>query len=111
MGIYHFDEGVERSSNVAFAILGDQKLGPDRFRKYIHAFGLVMKTNIDLPDEGSNYHFIRSANTASNNSFGQGSTVTPIQLVQAATAIANDGKMMKPYTIDKIVDPITGGKN
>lgn len=39
--------------------------------------------------------------------FGQGSTVTPIQLVQAATAIANDGKMMKPYAIDKIVDPIT----
>ncbi len=39
--------------------------------------------------------------------FGQGSTVTPIQLVQAATAIANDGKMMKPYTIDKIVNPIT----
>ena len=35
--------------------------------------------------------------------FGQGSTVTPIQLVQAATAIANDGKMMKPYAIDKIV--------
>ena len=39
--------------------------------------------------------------------FGQGSTVTPIQLVQAATTIANDGKMMKPYAIDKIVDPIT----
>ena len=51
-GSITFDEGVERSSNVAFAILGDQKLGPDRFRKYIHAFGLDEKTNIDLPGEG-----------------------------------------------------------
>ena len=38
-------------------------------------------------------------------SFGQGSTVTPIQLIQAATAIANDGKMMQPYIVDKIVNP------
>ncbi|TKI96941.1 penicillin-binding protein 2, partial [Bacillus wiedmannii] len=53
-GSITFDEGVERSSNVAFAILGDQKLGPERFRKYIHSFGLDEKTNIDLPGEGSN---------------------------------------------------------
>ncbi len=53
-GSITFDEGVERSSNVAFAILGDQKLGPERFRKYIHSFGLDEKTNIDLSGEGSN---------------------------------------------------------
>lgn len=107
-GSITFDEGVERSSNVAFAILGDQKLGPDRFRKYIHAFGLDEKTNIDLPDEGSNTILFDQQIQQVTTAFGQGSTVTPIQLVQAATAIANDGKMMKPYTIDKIVDSITG---
>ena len=41
-------------------------------------------------------------------SYGQGSTVTPIQMIQAATAIANDGIMMKPYVIDKIINPNTG---
>src|SRR5690606_10062842 len=40
-------------------------------------------------------------------SFGQGSTATPIQIMKAATAIANDGKMLKPYIIDRIVDPDT----
>ena len=44
---------------------------------------------------------IEKATTA----FGQGSSVTPIQQVQALTAVANDGKMMKPHVIDKIVDP------
>ncbi|MBG9579412.1 dihydropteridine reductase [Bacillus thuringiensis] len=106
-GSITFDEGVERSSNVAFAILGDQKLGPERFRKYIHSFGLDEKTKIDLPGEGSNTIVFDQQIQQVTTAFGQGSTVTPIQLVQAATAIANDGKMMKPYTIDKIVDPIT----
>ncbi|MBJ3789411.1 PASTA domain-containing protein, partial [Bacillus sp. OA1] len=106
-GSITFDEGVERSSNVAFAILGDQKLGPERFRKYIHSFGLDEKTNIDLSGEGSNTILFDQQIQQVTTAFGQGSTVTPIQLVQAATAIANDGKMMKPYAIDKIVDPIT----
>ncbi len=106
-GCITFDEGVERSSNVAFAILGDQKLGPERFRKYIHSFGLDEKTNIDLSGEGSNTILFDQQIQQVTTAFGQGSTVTPIQLVQAATAIANDGKMMKPYAIDKIVDPIT----
>ncbi|WP_459499764.1 penicillin-binding protein [Bacillus sp. C1] len=106
-GSITFDEGVERSSNVAFAILGDQKLGPDRFRQYIHKFGLDEKTGIDLPGEGSNTIIFDQKIQQVTTAFGQGSTVTPIQLVQAATAIANDGKMMKPYTIDRIVDPIT----
>ncbi|PEY41391.1 dihydropteridine reductase [Bacillus cereus] len=106
-GSITFDEGVERSSNVAFAILGDQKLGPERFRQYIHKFGLDEKTGIDLPNEGQNTIVFEQQIQQVTTAFGQGSTVTPIQLVQAATAIANDGKMMKPYTIDRIVDPIT----
>ncbi|MEY8347454.1 penicillin-binding transpeptidase domain-containing protein [Bacillus cereus] len=106
-GSITFDEGVERSSNVAFAILADQKLGPERFRQYIHKFGLDEKTGIDLPGEGKNTIIFDQQIQQVTTAFGQGSTVTPIQLVQAATAIANDGKMMKPYTIDRIVDPIT----
>lgn len=105
-GSITFDEGVERSSNVAFAILEDQKLGPDLFRQYIHAFGLDEKTGIDLPGEGENTILFDQRIEQVTTAFGQGSTVTPIQLVQATTAIANDGKMMKPYVVDRVVDPI-----
>ncbi|MEH7463193.1 penicillin-binding transpeptidase domain-containing protein [Bacillus thuringiensis] len=105
-GSITFDEGVERSSNVAFAILGNEKLGPDRFRQYIHKFGLDEKTGIDLAGEGENTILFDKKIQQVTTAFGQGSTVTPIQLVQAATAIANDGKMMKPYVIDQVVDPM-----
>src|SRR5699024_1673984 len=40
--------------------------------------------------------------------FGQGSTLTPIQQIKAATAIANGGKMLQPYVISKVVDPESG---
>ena len=106
-GTITYDEGVQNSSNVAFSKLVREKLGYEKFRNYISKFGLDQKTNIDLPNEknGSilyNYE-IEKVTTA----FGQGSTITPIQQIQAATAIANNGKMMQPYVIDKIMDPET----
>src|SRR5690606_17469965 len=106
-GTITFDEGVRRSSNVAFSILARDKIGLDRFYQYLIKFGFDKKTGIDLPDEvNSSIRFdaeIEKVTTA----FGQGTAVTPIQQVQAATAFANNGKMMKPYVIKKIVDPET----
>jgi penicillin-binding protein 2B len=106
-GTITYNEGVQNSSNVAFSKLVREKLGYEKFRSYISKFGLDQKTNIDLPNEknGSilyNYE-IEKVTTA----FGQGSTITPIQQIQAATAIANGGKMMQPYVIDKIMNPET----
>lgn len=99
-------EGVQRSSNVAFAKLLEQ-MGEDRYEQYLHEFGFGSKTGIDLPNEAAGnilYHWpIEKVTTV----FGQGTTVTPLQMIQAQTAIANDGKMMKPYVISKIVDPNT----
>lgn len=106
-GSITFDEGVERSSNVAFAILEDQILKPSNFKKYINKFGFDQKTGIDLPGESKNKIVLDTKIEQVTTAFGQGSTVTPIQLIQASTAIANNGKMMKPYIIDRIVDPIT----
>src|SRR5690606_15251386 len=92
---------------VAFSILARDKIGLDRFYQYLIKFGFDKKTGIDLPDEvNSSIRFdaeIEKVTTA----FGQGTAVTPIQQVQAATAFANNGKMMKPYVIKKIVDPET----
>jgi penicillin-binding protein 2B len=99
-----FNEGMQRSSNVAISIMVNDLLGTDRFYQYINQFGFTKKTGIDLASEvggrvNYNYDFERIA-----FGFGQGSAVTPIQLVQAATAIANNGQMMKPYVVEKIVD-------
>ena len=106
-GTITFDEGVQRSSNVAFSILARDKIGLDRYYQYLIKFGFDKKTGIDLPNEvNSSIRFdaeIEKVTTA----FGQGTAVTPIQQIQAATAIANEGKMMKPYIVKKIVDPET----
>jgi penicillin-binding protein 2B len=107
-GTITYLEGVQRSSNVAFAKIAAEKLGFDQFREYLSKFGFDKPTGIDLPGETSGkiqYTWpIEKATTA----YGHGTAITPIQQIQAATAIANDGKMMKPQVVNKIVDPDTG---
>lgn len=98
-----FNEGVQHSSNVAFALLA-KKIKADKFYQYIQAFGLDQRTGIDLPNEAIstiNYKYERDQITAA---FGQGIAITPIQQIQAASAIANNGKMMKPYIVDRIIN-------
>ncbi|RYG74076.1 penicillin-binding protein [Lentibacillus lipolyticus] len=107
-GSITFDEGFARSSNVAAARLVWEKIGTEKYLNYLKAFDFDEKTGIDLPRERKGklvYNYPRDKITTA---FGQASTVTPIQQMKAATAIANDGKMMKPYVISKISDPDTG---
>ena len=91
-GTISYAEGIQRSSNVAFAKIANEKLGFERFREYLTKFGLDQPTGIDLPNETSGkiaYTYpIEKVTTA----FGQGTAITPIQQVQAVTAVANDGK-------------------
>lgn len=103
-----FAEGFERSSNVAMSKIVWEKLGPNRYLDYLRAFHFDQPTGIDLPREEAGTLLYRYPIEQLTTSFGQGSTMTPIQLVKAATAIANDGKMMKPYVIKSITDPNTG---
>ncbi|MED3660311.1 penicillin-binding protein [Ureibacillus sp. FSL K6-8385] len=100
-------EGFQRSSNTAMANLL-QSMGNETFIQYLQDFGFGKKTGIDLPDESTGTILTRYPINYVTTSFGQGSTVTPIQLVQAMTAITNDGVMMQPHVIDKIVDSTTG---
>ncbi|UOR12927.1 penicillin-binding protein [Halobacillus amylolyticus] len=97
-----FNEGFRRSSNVAASILAMEKLGPDKFREYLSAFRLDQKTGIDLPGEASGKILYDYPIEKVTTSFGQGTTTTPIQLMTAATSIANGGKIMKPYVLSKI---------
>ncbi|MGE7948258.1 penicillin-binding protein [Lysinibacillus sp. NPDC093688] len=106
-GYISYLQGFQRSSNTAMAHLL-KLIGEDDFFKYLDRFGFGKKTGIDLPNEASGKLLSKYPVERVTTTFGQGSTVTPIQLIQALTAIANDGKMMQPYVIDRIVDPSTG---
>ena len=100
-------EGFQRSSNVAMAYLLE-RLGDDVFIDYIKQFGFGEKTGIDLPNEATGIISDRYPINRLTTAYGQGTTVTPLQLVQGMTAIANEGVMYQPYIIDKVVDPNTG---
>lgn len=97
-------EGVQRSSNVAFAKIVKEKLGYEKYREYITKFGFENPTGIDLPNETGGKIAYEWPLDKVTTGFGQGSAITPIQQIQAATAIANDGKMMQPHVISSIVN-------
>ncbi|WP_374721950.1 penicillin-binding protein [Peribacillus tepidiphilus] len=99
-----FLEGLQRSSNVGFATIAMEKLGEKKFREYLTKFGFEKPTGIDLPNEVGGKILYRYPIEKITTAFGQGTAITPIQQIQAFTAIANDGKMMKPYVIEKIID-------
>ncbi len=102
-----YDEGFKRSSNVAAARLVWEKMGPETYYKYLEAFEFDKKSGIDLPNEVAGkiqYSYPRDKVTTA---FGQSSTMNVMQQLKAASAIANKGKMMKPYVIEKVVDPKT----
>ncbi|MEI4771155.1 penicillin-binding transpeptidase domain-containing protein [Psychrobacillus sp. FJAT-51614] len=106
-GTISYLEGFQRSSNVSMAYLLN-RIGDETFIEYIHRFGFGEKTGIDLPHEATGTVSDKYPINRVTTTYGQGTTVTPIQLIQAMTAIANKGKMMQPYVIEKIVDPNTG---
>ena len=100
-------EGFQRSSNVAVAKLAYEKLGSEKFLEYLQAFDLDKETGIDLPGEVPGRILFNNPIEQVTTSFGQGTITTPIQIVKGASAIANEGEMVKPYMIKKIVDSET----
>ena len=102
-GTISYLEGLHRSSNAAFIKLVE-KMGYDTWKSYLDQFGFGQLTGISLPNEqmGSNpFNWeLQKANTA----FGQGVTVTAMQMLQAMTAITNDGEMVQPTIVSGISD-------
>ena len=107
-GTISYLEGVQRSSNVAFAKLANEKIGFDKFREYLSLFGFDQPTGIDLPNETSGKIAYNYAIEKATTAFGQGTAITAIQQVQAATAIANNGQIMQTHVVDKVVDSNSG---
>lgn len=93
------------SSNVG-ALLLNELTGPERFYQVVADFGLGSPTGIELGGEeqgivnawgGPAYNDL----TFLTNAYGQGISATPLQMVTAAAAIANDGVMMRPYIVER----------
>lgn len=101
-----FQDVIKVSSNIGATKIG-KKLGPKTFYTYIKKFGFGKETTIDLPGEvgGVVWPYNRWGEIeASNICFGQGVTVTGIQLAAALGAIAHDGRLMKPFVVRQILD-------
>ncbi len=108
-GSQTFVEVVQNSCNPGFIQVG-LETGIERFYKYLRAFGFGVQTGINLPGEASGIVIPQERATNLNlatMSIGQSIAVTPIQLVSAVAAVANDGKLMKPQLVKEIRD---GGK-
>ncbi|MBW2621485.1 MAG: penicillin-binding protein 2 [Deltaproteobacteria bacterium] len=98
---------IKYSSNVGAVKIG-QKLGPARVYDCLVKFGFGRKSGVDLPGESAGilrpYQKWREIDAA-NISFGQGISVTALQLISAVSALANKGVLMRPYIVSEVIDP------
>lgn len=99
-------EGLQNSCNPVFVNLA-LRLGTERMYQYMRAFGLGVRTGIDLPGENAgiliNSRYVKNVDLA-RIGFGQSVAVTPIQLITAFSAVVNGGKLMKPYIVEAVLD-------
>ncbi|MCC6290967.1 penicillin-binding protein 2 [Candidatus Nomurabacteria bacterium] len=103
-GVVPMQEVLNQSLNTG-AVFAMQKLGRNRFRDYMINYGLTEKTGIDLPNEviglNNNLNSSRDIEYATV-AFGQGITVTPIQMARALAVLGNGGKLVKPYIVSEV---------
>ncbi len=119
--IYNWDRGawgpqdmtgcMQHSLNVCLAWIATE-MGPTNFYTYLQNFGIGRYTGIDLAGEAvyplslpgdTNWYPINLG----TNSFGQGVAATPIQMITAISAVANDGKMMAPHLVKAYIQDAT----
>lgn len=106
-GTQNLFQAIYNSCNPAFIDIG-ARVGADKFYKYYEAFGFSEPTGIDLPGESDDLFFNEDGSMSQTDlavaSFGQNFSITPIQMVTACSAIANGGKVLQPYVVQKITD-------
>ena len=104
-------QALENSCNPAFVDLG-LRIGKNRTYKYYEAYGFFEKTGISLSGEPKSgiFYDINKINDheLGTMSFGQRFTITPLQMITAASAIANDGILLQPQIVDHITNTDTG---
>ena len=106
-GIISYDRGYALSSNVGVINLINKNMNAAMLRQYFRKLGFGTKTRISLPNEVSGKLNFKYETEIYNAGFGQGITTTPIQHIQALTSLTNDGMLLEPYLVSKIVNPST----
>lgn len=104
-GMLNSDRVLYYSSNVG-ALQLNELMGPEQFYKLVADFGFGRPTGVELGAEEQGIVHAWGGSTYNDlifltNAYGQGLSATPLQMVQAAAAIANDGVMMKPYIVER----------
>lgn len=106
-GVQTMTQVLEKSLNTG-AIFVVQKLGKNLFRKYLEQFGFLKPTGVEVAGEvAAHVKALRNWGDVdlATMSFGQGIAITPIQMLAAVGAIANDGKLLQPHIVDRILYP------
>ena len=95
--------GFQQSSNTLMLTLL-RELGSEKLKTGLESFGFGKSTNSLYGNESTGDLVFNNKVSASTTVFGQGSTVTAIQMIQAETAILNDGQMLAPYFLQRVHD-------
>lgn len=106
-GTQNFTQAICNSCNPAFIQIG-QKVGTEKYWQYYQSFGFSERTGIDLPGESEDIFFSQDGSMTSVDlavaSFGQGISITPIQMITACASVANGGYLVQPYVVRQIVN-------
>lgn len=106
-GVQTMQQVIEKSLNTG-VIFVQRRLGKTLFKEYVKKFGFGQKTDLGLkPEAAGDISSLEKKGDiwAATASFGQGITVTPIQLIASYGALANQGKLMKPFIVSEINYP------
>jgi len=118
-GTISYDQGFARSSNVGVSYLTQKVIDKAELRSCLEKYGFSAKTGLyddvieEVLGEQTNYEKIGKLDfnypiEVASVAFGQRISTNVVQQIQGLTILSNNGKMLKPYIIDKIVDPKTG---
>ncbi len=104
-GVITYDEGLMRSSNTGIANLLLHHLNPNSYESYMEKLGFFKKTGVEVPTEAEGVKNYQYTIDQIATGYGQSSSFTAMQIVQAYSVFANNGRMVKPYLVEKIINP------
>ena len=105
-GAITFAEGLQKSCNPVMMTIS-ARIGCDVFYEYVKNFGMLEKTGVDLPGEGRSIFHAQNSFTEldlATASFGQNFKVSVLQMITAVSAVANGGKLVTPYLVERVTD-------